>query len=89
MSVQEKFEVKNNSRLLEKAIKHCGSQAELARKLKESANVKCYSQKINEWRIRGVIPPYWVKHDAGVMGIEPKEVDPLLYSDTVSEGVTS
>ena len=79
MAVKAGFKVVNNSRTLDRAIKDVGSQAELARQLESSANVKCYPQKINEWRVRGVIPPYWVKHVAKVLDILPHEVDPLLY----------
>lgn len=74
-----KFAVKNNGRAIENAIKHCGSQAELARTLRESAGVKCYAQKVNEWRLRGIIPPYWVKHIAKVLKVDPSDLDPLLY----------
>lgn len=79
MKIQRKFRIKNNIRVMEKAIKACGSQAELARRLETAAEVKCYPQKVNEWRLRGVIPPYWVKHVAGILKVEPKSVDPLLY----------
>lgn len=75
----KKFKIKNNGRLIEKAIKKCGSQAELARRIADEAKVDCYPQKINEWRLRGIVPPYWVKHLAAILGIEPKDVDPLLY----------
>ena len=77
----EKFLIKNNGRAIENAIKKCGSQAELARKLKDSANVKCYPQKVNEWRLRGIIPPYWVKHVAKVLEVDPGTIDPLLYDE--------
>ena len=76
-----KFPVKNNNRAIENAIKKCGSQAELARKLRELAGVKCYPQKVNEWRLRGIIPPYWVRHVAAVLKIDPSELDPLLYDE--------
>ena len=74
-----KFKVKNNSRIIENAIKHCGSQAELARKLAVHANVKCYPQKVNEWRLRGVVPPYWVRPLASILEVDPSKIDPLLY----------
>lgn len=74
-----KFPIKNNGRAIENAIKLCGSQAELARKLRDSAGVKCYAQKVNEWRLRGIIPPYWVKHIAKVLSVDPIDLDPLLY----------
>jgi len=74
-----KFNIKANGRVIENAIRQCGSQAELARKLAASANVKCYAQKINEWRLRGVVPPYWVRPLAEVMNVEPKKIDPVLY----------
>lgn len=79
MSVTIGFRVKNNGRVLEKAIKVCGTQAKLARKLQDMAQVKCYPQKVNEWRNRGIIPPYWVRHVSTIVGMEPKKVDPLLY----------
>lgn len=75
----KKFKIKNNGRLIEKAIKKCGSQAELARRVADAAKVDCYPQKINEWRLRGIIPPYWVKPMAKVLDIEPKAIDPVLY----------
>ena len=74
-----KFAIKNNGRAIENAIKQCGSQAELARRLRDLAGVKCYAQKVNEWRLRGIVPPYWVKHLAAVLKIDPAEIDPLLY----------
>lgn len=74
-----KFKIKNNGRLIDKAIKKCGSQAELARQISKSAQVFCYPQKINEWRLRGIVPPYWVRHLAIVLEVDPSEVDPLLY----------
>jgi hypothetical protein len=76
---EKKFKFPNNSRNLEKAIKKCGSQAELARQLEASAGVHCYPQKINEWRNRGIVPPYWVRHLAGILKVKPKAIDPLLY----------
>lgn len=79
MAVRKKFMVKTNFKLLEKAIKQSGSQAELARRLERQANVKCYPQKVNEWRTRGIVPPYWVKPLAEIMDIEPREIDPTLY----------
>lgn len=79
MAVRKKFVVKPNFKLLEKAIKLSGSQAELARKLEKQANVKCYPQKVNEWRTRGIVPPYWVKPLAVIMEVEPKDIDPTLY----------
>lgn len=75
----KKFKIRNNGRLIEKAITKCGSQAELARRIADSALVDCYPQKINEWRLRGIVPPYWVRHLAFVLEIDPSEVDPLLY----------
>lgn len=75
----KKFKIKNNGRLIEKAIKKCGSQAELARQIADRAKVDCYPQKINEWRLRGIVPPYWVKHLAAILDKDPKDVDPLLY----------
>lgn len=74
-----KFKIKNNNDAIEQAITKCGSQAELARKIANEAGVDCYPQKINEWRQRGIVPPYWVRHLASVLGVDPKEVDPLLY----------
>ena len=74
-----KFKIANNGRAIENAIKLCGSQAALARTLRESAGVKCYAQKVNEWRLRGIIPPYWVKHIAKVLDVDPSDLDPLLY----------
>lgn len=79
MEVKRKFEIKDNNDTLLAAIEKVGSQAELARQLQASAEVRCYSQKINEWRLRGVVPPYWVKHLAKIMRVKPKEIDPLLY----------
>jgi len=80
MNTNTGFPVKNNGRTIEKAIKLCGSQAELARKLEETSGVTCYSQKINEWRTRGIIPPYWVRHMATVTSIPRSEIDPALYA---------
>lgn len=77
--VRKKFDIQDNSQTIEHAIEHCGSQAELARQLEEKAQVTCYPQKVNEWRLRGTVPPYWVKHLAAVMGVKPKEIDPELY----------
>ncbi len=77
--ITKKFNIPNNGRWIEKAIKCTGSQAELARKLMAIATVECYPQKVNEWRLRGVVPPYWVRHLATVLEIDPKEIDPLLY----------
>lgn len=79
MVLQKGFKVKNNSRVIDKAIKRCGSQAELARKLQDISNVWCYPQKINEWRSRGVIPPYWVRHFADILDIKRATIDPMLY----------
>jgi hypothetical protein len=79
MKVETSFKVPSNSRTIDKAIKKVGTQAELARRLQASAGVMCYPQKINEWRNRGIIPPYWVKHVATVLEILPHEVDHLLY----------
>ena len=80
LKLSRKFSIPNSGRWIEKAIKHSGSQAELARKLRASAKVECYPQKVNEWRMRGVIPPYWVRHLAAVLEVDPKEIDPLLYA---------
>lgn len=77
--ISDNFKVQNNNRTIDQAIKKSGSQAELARRLQSSAGVKCYPQKVNEWRLRGVIPPYWVRHVAGVLEVDPSKVDPLLY----------
>ena len=77
--INDNFKIPNNNRVIDKAIKASGSQAELARRLQTSAGVKCYPQKVNEWRLRGVIPPYWVRHVASVLNVPPSEVDPLLY----------
>jgi hypothetical protein len=76
----DNFKIQNNNRFIVQAIKKCGSQAELARKLQKLSGVKCYPQKVNEWKMRGVIPPYWVKHIAAVLEASPSKVDPLLYS---------
>jgi hypothetical protein len=78
--VTKKFAIPNTGRWIEKGIKHAGSQAELARKLMDSASVACYPQKVNEWRLRGIVPPYWVRHLALVLEVDPKEIDPLLYA---------
>lgn len=75
----KKFKIPSHHRWLEKGIKLTGSQAELARKLAESADVRCYPQKVNEWRIRGIIPPYWVRHLAAVLNVDPSHIDQLLY----------
>lgn len=77
--IADNFKIKNNNRTIDRAIVKSGSQAELSRRLQQSAGVKCYPQKVNEWRLRGVIPPYWVRHVAGVLEVDPSEVDPLLY----------
>lgn len=74
------FPVTENSKTLQQAIKVCGSQAALARKLQQISGVKCYPQKINEWRVRGVIPPYWVKPLSEVAGIPKENIDPVLYA---------
>ena len=79
MTIHSSFKVPNNSRTIDRAIKAAGSQAELSRRLESSAEVRCYPQKINEWRNRGIIPPYWVKHIAAILEVNPNEVDPLLY----------
>lgn len=77
--ISRKFQSPNAGRWIEKAIKLAGSQAELARRLEEKALVRCYPQKVNEWRMRGVVPPYWVRHLADILKVDPKEIDPLLY----------
>ena len=76
-----KFEVINNTQVIEKAIVAVGSQAELSRQLAEMSGVDCYPQKINEWRVRGVIPPYWVRFVSDIAGIPRGQVDPVLYGD--------
>jgi hypothetical protein len=77
--ISKKFPIPNAGRWIEKAIKRSGSQAELARRLEEQAKVRCYPQKVNEWRMRGIVPPYWVRHLAAILEVDPKEIDPLLY----------
>ena len=79
MTINSSFKVPNNSGTINRAIKAAGSQAELSRRLESLAEVRCYPQKINEWRNRGIIPPYWVKHIAKILEVSPSEVDPLLY----------
>ena len=79
MNVKRKFEIPDNNPMIEQAIESCGSQAELARQLQDISGVLCYSQKINEWRLRGVVPPYWVRPLAGILKVDPKEIDPVLY----------
>jgi hypothetical protein len=79
MSVSKKFKIKNNTRNIDNAIKMCRSQAELGRRLQDASGIRCYAQKINEWRLRGIVPPYWVRHLASVMGVKPEEIDPTLY----------
>jgi hypothetical protein len=76
---KEQFESFNNGDVINTAIEIAGSQAELARQLETAAGVRCYPQKVNEWRVRGVIPPYWVKYVADAAGVDKKKVDPNLY----------
>lgn len=73
------FELNDKTEFIEAAIQKCRSQAELARRLQDLAGVECYPQKINEWRKRGVIPPYWVRHMAKILKVSRKVIDPLLY----------
>lgn len=77
----ENFPVTDNTKALNKAIKVAGSQAELARRLQQISGVKCYPQKVNDWRARGSIPPYWVGPVAQVLGVSKKELDPVLYDE--------
>ena len=74
-----RFDVKDNLTVLLKGIENVGSQAELARRLEDVTGVRCDPQKINEWRKRKVIPPYWVKPFSAVTGIPKEKIDPLLY----------
>lgn len=77
--VADAFSINDKTNVIVSAIEKCGSQAELGRRLQDLAGVRCYPQKVNEWKTRGVIPPYWIKHFAKVLRIKPKEIDPLLY----------
>jgi len=78
-AAKEQFNMPENRGVIEVAIEKAGSQAELARQLEVASGVKCYPQKINEWRVRGVIPPYWVRYVSAAAGIDRGKVDPHLY----------